>query len=169
MRRGSRERLRRPWRVRGMRMALGLALWGVCAVLIYFCFLRPQPLPPNAAFQVCVWAEDVPMLKMAADLSAQDRLCLDALHYSNGLFHLTLTREGDVLRVRSFNDSMADPLVYAYRVEGQRVVPLWWMHGGSLRKMVSGFYAIAAAAIVFRMLLWWMRRKRWPMGRWFGV
>lgn len=167
----SRERVRRSCRARGMRMLLGLGLWLLCTVVLYFASLAPKPQTPNAFFMVCVWQSDTPALKLAADLGADDALCTQDVDYAaaQGYLRFYLRRDGDLMHLRTYNDSMADPLDYAYRVDGDKVAPLWWTHGGSLRKMVAGAYAILAAAIAFRLLLWLARRRRWRMGRWFEV
>ena len=166
------KRIQRPWRMRLARMLLGMALWMLCSMLIYRFFLYPRPLPPNAFFQVCVWQDERPLLKHYAEIEADhDALCLTDLYHeeSGGLLRIVLRRTGDVVELRTYQDSMADPLEYAYRLEGGAVSPLWWRHGGMIRQMVSVMYAAVVAMVLFRMLLWLMRRRQWRVARWFDM
>lgn len=160
--------MKRSWRVQVARVLLGMALWLLCSIVIYHLFLSPPRLPPGAVFSVCVLDGAQAAVKRA-DARGGLPLCREALVYEsdNGLYRIHFSRRGDEYYLRTFADSISDPWEFAYRLEGEKIVPLWWRYGTSLRKMMAVLYAAVAAVVLFRVLLWLMWRRRWRMAKWF--
>ncbi|MFB2539165.1 MULTISPECIES: hypothetical protein [unclassified Acinetobacter] len=122
-----------------IRIVIGLGLWLLSGIVIYLSSEVPRR-EPTENFLVCVVENNQPTLLNIEIYQQQPKaLCQQEFRdLRDGYNEIELKKINEIWQLKTWGDSMGDPVVYFYKINGQKIEPLYWSHGENGRRM-SGF------------------------------
>lgn len=140
-----------------------ILLWIVLAN-IYILLNPPKPIAIKEPYQkenfnVCIIKEGKPSFEIVKLLPPNPQFCQQPIKHIqrfNEAFYGSLEKVDNDWELTEYGDSMADPFVYCYRIEGNQVIPLWYSYGGGFvlhftAGIISFFLTLIIYAIIKRV------------------
>lgn len=139
-----------------------MLIWTILANLIVV-LTPPDYHKPNEFFNVCVMEQNKPKTVIIKELPHSPIFCQQPYHHVEGnqpWFYFSLKSIDNQWEITQYNDSMADPFVYRYRIENNQIIPLWYHYGsGFLLHFSAWLFALFATMVIHAILNRVIQRK----------
>lgn len=149
------------------RMALGISLWAICSILLYFPLFSPQEQPPTDFFKICIVEQGRATAILLKEYQQQP-LCQGEMSSSEpeNLTHLEFDGRSSLQTLTEYSDSMVSPVIYVYQMNEQKQIqPISWRYAITFMKFVSVFCGMWLSMMLYSGLRKYLKRQ--GKAQWF--
>lgn len=138
-----------------VRFFLFILIWIALSQLISL-FNKPAFRQPSDYFNICATTTTkddkllpLVILKEYEQAPNDYQLCKNPIQSTNSVWRLKLHQNPDqTYLLKTWNDSLADPVEYHYKLIDDKVEPIAWRHGGMIYQMMSYFWGLLITLII---------------------
>lgn len=124
-------------------------------------FIKPNQHKPTDYFTICVMENNQPNVLILTERNSLP-LCQQDIEQTNlkGFLYIELQQvqisdeaKTDLTEwhLRTWNDSMGDPVVYHYQVQDDKVIPMWQLYGGMMTTVSNWFLGLIVSTMIWQI------------------
>lgn len=144
------------------RIVLGISLWAICSILLYFTPLfYPKPKPPTDFFRICIVEQGRATAILLKDYQQQP-LCQGEMSSSEpeNFTRLEFDGRSSLQTLTEYSDNMASPVIYTYQVNEQKQIqPISWRYAIALMRLMSVFWGMWLSMVLYAGLRKYLKRQ----------